>query len=177
MNRRIILVLALAATALAAWFAPEPEDEVPVVMRGNKSAASVETARANGRARNTERIASVGDEQVLLLKPRLAFEGDDGLFGALPMPVDSMAPADVAPLAPPIDTTPPPPQLTMQFIGRYVDARGPVAFIVVQGQNLALRPGDMAADGFRVDEIDEQTVSVRHVASGQVQAVRLDGQP
>ena len=177
MNRRLVLMMALALTALAAWLAPEPADDVGVVVKPPTTTVQrpllVEPAGPAQRADQAVRSASV---QLLLPQARVDFDGEDQLFLVVQPSVSS--PDSVGPplSAPPIEAPPPPPQLVMQFIGRYVDGAGSVAFVTVQGQNLALRSGEMVADGFRLEQIDEQTLTVRHVASGQLQTVRLDGQ-
>ena len=187
------LLGALALTLVAAYFAPEAEDGGVVL---SERAAAVSTraalapatpttpttpatpAAANRVAAITPNIAPTATgSRVLSVADREAFTGEDALFKGLPA-----APV----LAPRAPATPPPqvapsepevPRLPLKMIGRYVDNGAPAAFVLMQDQSLVLRVGDAVADGFRVDHIDEASVTVRHLATEQRQSFRLDAAP
>jgi hypothetical protein len=54
---------------------------------------------------------------------------------------------------------------------------GPAAFVIFQDQNLVLRTGEVLAQHFRVEQIDEVSLTLRHLPSEQLQTVRLDAAP
>lgn len=194
------LLGALALTLVAAYFAPEAEHGGVVL---SERAAAVSTraalapatpttpatpatpaipAAANRVAAITPNLASniaptATGSRVLSVADREAFTGEDALFKGLPAaPV--LAPR--APAAPPPQVAPSEPEvprLPLKMIGRYVDNGAPAAFVLMQDQSLVLRVGDAVADGFRVDHIDEASVTVRHLATEQRQSFRLDAAP
>lgn len=191
------LLGALALTLVAAYSAPEAEDGGVVL---SERAAAVSTraalapatpttpaipaipAAANRVAAITPNLASniaptATGSRVLSVADREAFTGEDALFKGLPAaPV--LAPR--APAAPPPQVAPSEPEvprLPLKMIGRYVDNGAPAAFVLMQDQSLVLRVGDAVADGFRVDHIDEASVTVRHLATEQRQSFRLDAAP
>lgn len=188
------LLGALALTLVAAYFAPEAEHggvvlserAVAVSTRAALAPATPTTpatpAAANRVAAITPNLASniaptATGSRVLSVADREAFTGEDALFKGLPAaPVQ----APRAPAAPPPQVAPSEPEvprLPLKMIGRYVDNGAPAAFVLMQDQSLVLRVGDAVADGFRVDHIDEASVTVRHLATEQRQSFRLDAAP
>jgi len=180
------LLGALALTLVAAYFAPEAEHG-GVVLSERAAAVSTRAALAPATlatpaAANRAPTASLPSGQtagsrVLSVAEREAFTGEDALFKGLPAaPVQ----APRAPAAPPPQVAPSEPEvprLPLKMIGRYVDNGAPAAFVLMQDQSLVLRVGDAVADGFRVDHIDEASVTVRHLATEQRQSFRLDAAP
>lgn len=187
------LLGALALTLVAAYFAPEAEHGGVVL---SERAAAVSTraalvpaapttptppatpAAANRVAAITPNLApTAAGSRVLSVADREAFTGEDALFKGLPA---APAQAPRAPAAPPPQVAPSEPEvprLPLKMIGRYVDNGAPAAFVLMQDQSLVLRVGDAVADGFRVDHIDEASVTVRHLATEQRQSFRLDAAP
>lgn len=179
------LLGALALTLVAAYFAPEAEHGGVVLSEraAAVSTAPVATARAPSAippATPTAPLPQPGrapGARVLSVADREAFTGDDALFKGL---AAAPAPAPRAPAAPPPQAAPSEPEvprLPLKMIGRYVDNGAPAAFVLMQDQSLVLRVGDAVADGFRVDHIDEASVTVRHLATEQRQSFRLDAAP
>lgn len=192
------LLGALALTLVAAYFAPEAEHGGVVL---SERAAAVSTRAALAPATPTtpatpaaaNRVAAITPNlapnlasniapattgsRVLSVADREAFTGEDALFKGLPA---APAQAPRAPAAPPPQVAPNEPEvprLPLKMIGRYVDNGAPAAFVLMQDQSLVLRVGDAVADGFRVDHIDEASVTVRHLATEQRQSFRLDAAP
>lgn len=188
------LLGALALTLVAAYFAPEAEHggvvlserAVAVSTRAALAPTTPTTpatpAAANRVAAITPNLASniapaTTGSRVLSVADREAFTGEDALFKGLPA---APAQAPRAPAAPPPQVAPNEPEvprLPLKMIGRYVDNGAPAAFVLMQDQSLVLRVGDAVADGFRVDHIDEASVTVRHLATEQRQSFRLDAAP
>lgn len=188
------LLGALALTLVAAYFAPEAEHgavvlserAVAVSTRAALAPATPTTpatpAAANRVAAITPNLASniaatAAGSRVLSVADREAFTGEDALFKGLPA---APAQAPRAPATPPPQVAPSEPEvprLPLKMIGRYVDNGAPAAFVLMQDQSLVLRVGDAVADGFRVDHIDEASVTVRHLATEQRQSFRLDAAP
>lgn len=190
------LGLALVATLLAAWFAPEPDAGVALSERAQ--ARTAEPARGGGRAGMASPVPSdparpgsaatraggptalarPGAPRVLAVSPREAFEGEDAIFkGEAPVP--AVAPVRAQPVASAASepAVPAVPQLPVRLIGRYIDGVGPAAFVIFQDQNLVLRTGEVLAQHFRVEQIDEVSLTLRHLPSEQLQTVRLDAAP
>lgn len=176
------LLGALALTLVAAYFAPEGE-HAGVVLSERAAAqptraalAPAAPAPASPSPPSTGTGLSAG-ARVLSVTDREAFTGDDALFKgeapARPLPVRVQA-------APPPSAAPSEPQapaLPLKMIGRYVDNGAPAAFVLLQDQSLVLRVGDAVAEGFRVEHIDEVSLTVRHLPTEQRQSFRLDGAP
>ena len=170
------LLGALALTLVAAYFAPEAEHG-GVVLSERAAAVSTRAALAPATPTTPTTPAAAAGSRVLSVADREAFTGEDALFKGLPA---APAQAPRAPAAPPPQVAPSEPEvprLPLKMIGRYVDNGAPAAFVLMQDQSLVLRVGDAVADGFRVDHIDEASVTVRHLATEQRQSFRLDAAP
>lgn len=197
------LVLGLAATVVAAYFAPPAEDGGVVLSeRAQRSPAAGPSLAAPGATASAPMgTVSGGQPQatgaavgaaigrtavglapgagaVLALQPREAFSGDDSLFRGL-------APALTAPQARPqpaaavasAPTEEPVPRLNLKLIGRYVDNGATAAFVQLQDQNLVVRVGEVLSTHYRVEQIDEVSLTLRHLPSEQLQTFRLDAAP
>ncbi|MCE4554273.1 hypothetical protein [Pelomonas cellulosilytica] len=66
-----------------------------------------------------------------------------------------------------------PPPLPFRPLGRFDDNQGPVVFLIHGDQNLVVRKGERFADGYRLEEINGTVVSIRHLATGQLQTLDL----
>lgn len=178
--QRALLALGLAATLLAAYFAPEPggDDDGGVVLT-ERSATAVPAASPvpAAAAGGTKASKDAGRVALLPLMPRMSPGGqDDGLFGpdepgaqpgALP-PAPAPVSAPAAASAPPVGPT-----LPLKMIGRYEEDGRIAAFVQLNEQNLVLRQGDLVAEHYRVERIDEHSLTVRHVPLDQTQTVTL----
>lgn len=181
------LVLGLAATVVAAYFAPPAEDGGVVLSeRTRRSDAtlavtrpavpvqSVATPSGSAIASASARLTPVAT--VLAVQPREAFDGDDGLFKGRPL-VAVAAPAQPLSSAAAVASAPaeePVPRLNLKLIGRYVDNGATAAFVQLQDQNLVVRVGELLSTHYRVEQIDEVSLTLRHLPSEQLQTFRLD---
>ena len=197
------LVLGLGATLLAAYFAP-PADNGGVVLSERAAQAGTRpapppsaTTSASISASASPSVpsavwpspppaglqatslttSSVPAATVLAVQPRGAFEGDDGLFKGRAV-AQAAVPAQPLPAAAAVASGPaeePVPRLNLRLIGRYVDNGATAAFVQWQDQNLVVRQGEVLAAHYRVEQIDEVSLTVRHLPSEQLQTFRLDG--
>lgn len=190
------LLLGLAATVVAAYFAPPAEDGGVVLSEraqrspavGPSVAALGATASASAPAHVPANVPSgalpavtgvaAGAGAVLAIQPREAFSGDDRLFRglapALTAPQARMQPVAVVASAP---VEEPVPRLNLKLIGRYVDNGATAAFVQLQDQNLVVRVGEVLSTHYRVEQIDEVSLTLRHLPSEQLQTFRLDAAP
>ena len=189
------LLAALVATLVAAYFAPEPQQGGVVLSdraaqvtarsaaatQGTRVAQSAAlpataTATATATAASARSLPSAG-AHVLSVAEREAFDGHDVLFkGLSPMPPPAQR-VQAAPLPASASSAPEVPRLSLKMIGRYVDNGAPAAFVLMQDQSLVLRVGDAIGEQFRVEHIDEASLTVRHLPTEQRQSFRLDGAP
>lgn len=197
------LVLGLAATVVAAYFAPPAEDGGVVLSeRAQRSPAAGPSVAAPGATASLPMgtVSGVqpqatgaavgaalgrtavgfapGAGAVLAIQPREAFSGDDSLFRglapALTAPQARMQPVAVVASAPAEE---PVPRLNLKLIGRYVDNGATAAFVQLQDQNLVVRVGEVLSTHYRVEQIDEVSLTLRHLPSEQLQTFRLDAAP
>lgn len=201
------LVLGLAATVVAAYFAPPAEDGGVVLSeRAQRSPATGPSVAAPGATATAPASVPMGTVSgwqpqatgaavgaaigrtaggfapgagaVLAIQPREAFSGDDSLFRglapALAAPQARPQPAAVVASAP---TEEPVPRLNLKLIGRYVDNGATAAFVQLQDQNLVVRVGEVLSTHYRVEQIDEVSLTLRHLPSEQLQTFRLDAAP
>ncbi len=197
------LVLGLLATLVAAYFAPQADNGGVVLSErtsqasaGPRPAASPTPSPARPQAASAlapatpvsltgssgPSVSSVSSvlataATVLAVRPREAFDGDDGLFKGRAV-AQAAPPAPPLPAAAAVASAPaeePVPRLNLRLIGRYVDNGSTAAFVQWQDQNLVVRQGEVLATHYRVEQIDEVSLTVRHLPSEQLQTFRLDG--
>lgn len=194
------LVLGLIATLVAAYFAPQADNGGVVLSErtsqasaGPRPAASPTPSPARPQAASAllpatpvsltgPSVSSVSSvlataATVLAVRPREAFDGDDGLFKGRAV-AQAAPPAQPLPAAAAVASAPaeePVPRLNLRLIGRYVDNGSTAAFVQWQDQNLVVRQGEVLATHYRVEQIDEVSLTVRHLPSEQLQTFRLDG--
>lgn len=194
------LVLGLLATLVAAYFAPQADNGGVVLSErasqasaGPRPAASPTPSPARPQAASAllpatpvsltgPSVSSVSSvlataATVLAVQPREAFDGDDGLFKGRAL-AQAAPPAQPLPAAAAVASAPaeePVPRLNLRLIGRYVDNGSTAAFVQWQDQNLVVRQGEVLATHYRVEQIDEVSLTVRHLPSEQLQTFRLDG--
>lgn len=194
------LVLGLLATLVAAYFAPQADNGGVVLSEraaqagaGPRPAALPTPSPARPQAASAlapaTPVSLTGPSvspvaataataaTVLAVRPRGAFEGDDGLFKGRAV-AQAAAPAQPLPAAAAVASGPaeePVPRLNLRLIGRYVDNGATAAFVQWQDQNLVVRQGEVLATHYRVEQIDEVSLTVRHLPSEQLQTFRLDG--
>jgi len=175
MQRRVTLVLALAATLLAVYFAPAKDDAV--VQAAERPAASDAAPRLApvSTPAQSEGRRSAGAAEVLGLRSRDDLDGDDSnLFAALswePPPAKVEAPPPpaaeaVAPRAPPAP---------LQLLGRYQEGDRTAMFATFNGDSVVLWPGENINPEWRVDAIEAGQVVLTYLPLGQKQSLPWTG--
>lgn len=174
-HRRLVLMAALAATLLAAWFAPEPETE------------AVETP---AKARQ---VAPVG-EPPLATQPRVAANprsqlpirggAPENWLGSLSLPaeplplapeagsVEAQHAATVAP-APATGTTASPPPISFEVKGLLIDGQQPRALVVMGNDSYAVAAGDLIGDTYLVKSVLASRMDVLYLPLHFLQSVDL----
>jgi len=189
---RAALGVALAATLLAAYFAPEQAGEgVALTEHAAKLAPAAQpsaltspppgqpsqpgTAAALATTSAASPGASGSSLAVLTLAPRGPASAQDDLFGGMDAarPVAS-APQAAPPQQPAVPAPPVAPPLPLKMIGRYVEDGKVAAFVQFNEQNLVLRQGDVVADVYKVEHISDTALTVRYLPLDQVQTVGLN---
>ena len=169
---RTILALVLLATLLAAYFAPPPTDEG---LELTERARVAPARRASSAELRPSRHAAVKPVTVLRIHPgERDEEGEAGtdLLSAVrpalaPAPeIQTQAPAPVAPQAPP---------LPFQLLGRYDEDGRTIVFLQHGDQNLVARVGDVIADHYRVEGLDDSVLRLRYLPLNQPQTLALGG--
>lgn len=183
-TKRVLLGLALGSTLVAAWFAPAPDDEVVLSARARAAAAPraaapvsavVPGAAASGRGDRTSAL------EVLAIRPRSGAddEAEGDLFALSGRGRNTRAAAE-APAAPTaVDPGPPQaPPLPFLPFGRYDEGEQAIVFLEYQGRNLAVRVGDTIADEqYRVERLQEATLTLRYLPLNQLQTLDVGAVP
>lgn len=184
MNRGGLLGLVLFATLIAAGFAPSKEDDGVLL---SEQAAQ----RAAGRGGDATRDASARSlppeanrtiapgVEVLGIRERDTEAGDQQrstrLFASTrwtpppPKVTPSAAPMATAPVSPRL---PPPP---FRVFGRYEEAGQASVFLQHLEQNLVVRVGETIADHYKVESLNDTTLTLRYLPQNQVQTLPVSG--
>jgi hypothetical protein len=173
------LGVALLATLLAAWFAPEPEDDGVVLNPRPASPAasrSVRDATAGipAPARNASAVASV---EVLQIRERLASDEDEiSLFAVadwqqrkVPDAVENQMPEE-APPPPPVA-----PPLPFRMMGRYVENGQTLVFLQQADRNWIVREGDILNESYKVESVGANAIHFKYLPLGEVQILETGG--
>lgn len=159
--RATLLSFALVATLVATYLAPPPaQDELAVPARA-LPVAGVRTSAPNADPASRR----------IDLKERTA--GDESMPVAMavpewlpkPAPAAAAVPATVAP--PPaapayVAVTPP-----FRLVGRYLDGDAMAFFLQLNDQNMVVRSGDVIAQAFQVQRMDDNSLTVLHLPTNQ----------
>jgi hypothetical protein len=169
-QRRVMLVLALAATLLAVYFAPAKDDAVVQVVE--RPAVSDAAPRPVLAPTQPEGRRSAVAAEVLGLRSRDDLDGDDSnLFASLswePPPatrVEAPPPTASEPVAP---RAPPAP---LQLLGRYQEGDRTAMFATFNGDSVVLWPGENINPEWRVDAIEAGQVVLTYLPLGQKQSL------
>jgi hypothetical protein len=171
-QRKVMLVLALAATLLAVYFAPAKDDTVVQVV---ERPAVSEGASRPVPVQPEGRRSAGGAAEVLGLRSRDDLDGDDSnLFAALnwePPPATKVEapPAASEPVAP---RAPPAP---LQLLGRYQEGDRTAMFATFNGDSVVLWPGENINPEWRVDAIEAGQVVLTYLPLGQKQSLPWTG--
>jgi hypothetical protein len=174
---RAALSVALVATLLAAYFAPEQAGEGVALTEHAAKLAPAAPAQPSVASAASPGSQGVGATSlaVLTLEPRGPVSTQDDLFDAAQSArATASAPAVVPPQQPaaaPSAVAPSPP---LKMIGRYVEDGKVAAFVQFNDQNLVLHQGDVVADVYKVEHISDNALTVRYLPLDQVQTVGLN---
>lgn len=180
---RIALVLALAATLLAVWFAPSPDTDSVELSPRLAKAAAVPTGSLPGiEAKSTSGQGKL--VAVLRIRPREDLTVDEGwLFAPTrwqPPPAKAVA-APLADAAEAVAQVPQAPPLPFRVLGRYEESGQPAVFLQHQDQNLVVRVGDTIDGIYKVENLDQATLTLRYLPLDLPQRLALgppsDGDP
>lgn len=179
--RRAALVAALAATLVAAWFAPN--DGAGDVLLAARASRGAEQPAADTRSAGQ-------DMAVLRLRERAMGEADDAVRERLFDPAQwdgathsgqsqvTPAPAPPAPPLPTASATAPAaqaPPLPFLFLGRYEEDGKSVVFLQHMERNLPVRVGQTIAGQYRVESLSAGALTLRYLPLDQLQSLALDG--
>jgi hypothetical protein len=161
-QRRYLIGLALAATVLAAVFAPEqapPEMAAPA-------------ARVTSRAPQP-RAVNAADPHV-----KLRYRTDAApLFTATswqPVRVATQPVRDTVAAAP---AAPQPPPVPFRVLGKFVENGVAGVFVQLNDRTLVARAGDKLTEEYEVASISDQTMTVRYLPLNVTQDVSAGGTP
>jgi hypothetical protein len=178
------LGVALVAVLVAAWFAPEPQDEEGVVLnvRPTRPAASPVagnlTAGTSSPTRNALPTAPV---EVLQIRARQARDEDEiSLFAAADWQQREQA-ATASSNAEPLEEAPAPPPaappLPFRVMGRYVEDGQTQVFLQQADRNWIVREGDILAESYKVESIKANAIHLRYLPLDEVQILETGNTP
>lgn len=177
-NRTILFVL-LALTLIAAWFAPEPGDDVVEVVSRDRPQNLPSTQNSTGPQRSATlavvaSAASQSSNKVLAIRPRTEAVDSSWAF-------DSRQSAKLKPKAeitPVVATNAPvessePPVLPFRVLGRYEDEQGTALFLQHNERNVIVRQGDVIADMYKVETISTNAAAIRYLPLDVLQNLEI----
>lgn len=172
---RGILAAALAATLIAAYFAPPASDgEVIPVARTGKGGATV-VAESSGKRSGDARREESDDVQAIQLRilPEEFVPVFQTVRWAPEAPSEKKAVASVeSPSEPPPPSAPP---LPFKMLGRYVEDDTEIVFLQYKDQSVAVQVGDLIDDLYRVENLVDGVLTLRYVPLGEKQTLAVGG--
>lgn len=168
-QRGVMLVLALAATLIAAYFAPAKDDAV--VQPADRPPVSDAVPRPIPVPVRQEGRRPAGAAEVLGLRSRDDLDGDESnLFAALSWePSPTKVEASPPPAAESAEPRAPPAPL--QLLGRYQEGDRTAMFATFNGDSVVLWPGENINHEWRVDVIEAGQVVLTYLPLGQKQSL------
>lgn len=168
--KRRLLGLALAATLVAVYFAPNPQDEAVLPRARNITTVTppASTSNAGLAASHNQGSRSAENLEVLSIQPRALPDVSKTLF-----PADQWTPA-VKTVAAQADTPPPPPQappLPFKVLGRYVEEGRVNVFLQYNDQNLVVQVGDLIAGLYKVESLNGSVLTLLYIPLNQTQSL------
>lgn len=166
----------LLITLLAAWFAPPQKDESLML---SERAQKTRPASSEGRPTYSSpgRATSGSSLDVLNIRPRTTSTEDDAMEGRLFTSSQWVPSSKQVPVSTVTDLSPPPPPqappLPFHFLGRYEDAGQSVVFLQYNDQSLVVRQGDTLGEQYKVEKLDETTLSLRYLPLNQLQSLEV----
>lgn len=183
--------LALAATLVAAWFAPAPQDDSvaltsrvagiqPMPHQQSISAVLMSPTDSSINAvapKSGEK--SVPHVQVLRIRDRSYSENEEmSVFGKAAWERPSAAvKVQLTDLPPPLPATPMAPALPFRVMGRYEESGKSVVFLLQADQSWVVREGDTFADTYKVERIASNAIHLRYLPLNEVQVLELGVAP
>ena len=159
-QRRGVIVVALAATVIAAAFAPAPEEEiaaathrVPSGTAGLRASAEPATARA-------------------ILEDRALRDDTPPVFErrSWSRPPTTPTAAQKVAVAVPLETVGPPTP-PFRVLGRFVEDGVPGLFVQTNETMLVVRAGDSIGENYRLESIADQSVIVLYLPLNVMQTI------
>lgn len=185
--------LALAATLVAVWFAPAPQDDSvaltsrvariqpPIHPQGISAAmmSPKDSGVSTVVPKSSEK--SVAPVQVLRIRDRSYSENEElSIFGKAAWERSSGAanasPTElVPPQALPVSRTAP--ALPFRVMGRYEDSGKSVVFLLQADQSWVVREGDTFAETYKVERIASNAIHLRYLPLNEVQVLEMGVAP
>jgi hypothetical protein len=168
---RLGLAAALVATLLAAWFAPEKQEDDIVL---NTRPAPTNTApQPPVRA-----IVSGGDIEVLKINERQALDEEAvSLFAATEWQQSEALTQEEAGLEGASTQASTAPPLPFRIMGRYVEDGQSVVFLQQADQSWVVRKGDTLAGAYKVEYIGDNAIRLRYLPLNEVQTLTTESAP
>lgn len=189
-TRRLLLLLTLVATLIAAYYAPKPGDDgVALTERAVVALPTLSAAQPDGLLAHPPLEQSNAKLMVVLDRG----EHDDAhmpwtvLGGAVAVPAalhgQSLvvrAPSSVQPNTPvATDAVVPqveePPPLPFKVLGRATEEGRESVFLQYGEQNLVVRVGDRIGDRYRVERLGSQVLTLTYLPLNSVQTLDISG--
>lgn len=150
MARRKVLLGILLLTLVAAYWAPEPAQELVAPVARMHEAIS---------------LAANADTPI---RPRERTEPDTplGLFASPPVLMPQIAP-------PPPPPPPQAPPLPFRLLGRYVDQRGTYVLLANEERGFPVRPGDVIDGLYEVKAIEGSAMTMIYLPLRQIQILDI----
>lgn len=172
-SRHTLLILALLATSMATYWAWRQPSESAVVANVKPAGPARPEVSLAPRAQAPGNVLQIRPRTGTLDAARDAFavaSWSDSAGSGSVKPAEVLAPAlPPAPMAPP---------LPFKLLGRYVDEGQPLAvFLQFNDQNLVVREGDTIAEHYKVEGLDDKTLTLLHLPTQQRQTINIGTAP
>ncbi|MCL2876050.1 MAG: hypothetical protein FWF12_07130 [Betaproteobacteria bacterium] len=174
------LSLALIATVIAAWFAPDKESgniELSAHAKRLDTAAAGRPAQTPEAAARDMPIATTGVLQIRKRDDREMDQVNSGLFAPMnwvetpPPPIETEPSQEILEAEAQVSSVPPP-----AVLGRYEDESRSYVFLEYMGESLAVSEGDVIADTFRVEKLEGDTLTLLYLRQNTLQTLEMGHQ-
>jgi len=168
---RRLLGFILVTTLVAAYFAPQTEQE-PLKLTEHARTAAARTPETMARSGTPRTV------EVLAIHPRdrVGSADEQGLFSShqwkppLEAKLSKVVSTVIVEPPPPVPQAPP---LPFKALGRYTDEAGEQVFLQYNDQNLVVRVGDTVALQYTVESLDGNTLTLRYLPLNQTQTMNV----
>ena len=179
--KKYILYIALILTLLAAWFAPANSDESLAMP---SSSRSFRAPSGNLAAAGVNGINSDKQPSVLKIKSRIQVADEDKpsarLFEKVSWNDGETKTTTISNIQTPVanshasETIQIPP-LPFQIIGKYKEAGRIGVFVQYMNNNYVVHAGDSTFKDYKIESIDEASVTFRYLPLDQIQTLPIAG--